>query len=349
MNLLTLIRLATFVLIGGGLVFSLVIAYILDKPILGWVYDRVRPKDYEEKTVQGERIEAKFEIDFWTTTFRWILGWVFKILLINIFTLFIANRILVDGDSTFGFTATIFYYLVLFLLVSQFLGVLIAFPLGILWTDWRLRYRIRIIVKTTEIVTYALRLSLTGIVTGDAPLPYVSRSRMVTAKTELRWSADPQDIDNTIKTDWLTDQLIALRASEGKGWHFWGGGVRSMLLLTFYQRGIDRIALVKRGSTLLKIIDASAPRAQKLQLRQQRLDTLMTDVEIGRAGIDYDEAKVQTELEDLRGRSSQNQWPADKFDPFTIGETDIWNKETAEENVPYDFRSRESSETVYVR
>lgn len=334
-----------FVLLVLALAFSYFLAWLLRDPVLGWVYERVRPKNNEVKTLSGERIEAVFKVDFWSTTFIKIFEWSWKLLLLNMVLFLIPRVFFGEGEVVSQASNSIltFVYLI------QALVIIVIFPIAILVYDWNKRYSIRVVVKTTEILILSLRVSLSGLLTGDAPLLLKSTSQIVDARRDLKISADPQDTDPSFRTTWLTDQVIALRASLGAGWHFWGGGVRSILLLTFVQRGSDKITLIYRGTTLEKIIETSSPRAKALTTRHQRLQILEVDAALGRLGEDFDEAEAQQAFGELKARNDESLWSSIEFDPFTVRDPGYWDMETGTERVSYDLHGQPASVTTYVR
>lgn len=323
--------------------FCYFLAWLLCDPVLGWVYERARPKGYEVTTLVGERIEAIFHADFWSTTFIKVVEWSLKIFLLNLAV--IAASIFLGGDDE----SLSINSILLFVLFVQVLVTVIVFPIYILIYDWNKRYSIRIVVTTTTIHVLTLRISLSALSTGDAPLLLKSKSRISDANRDLKIGSDIQDIDPSYKTGWFSDQIIALRASLGQGWHFWGGGVRSMLLLTFIQRGSDKLAFIYRGATLEKIIETSGPRANTLIVRQQKLQSLEADASLGRLGEDHDEAEAKQAFDDIKARSNETDWPSITFDPYTVADPGNWDLDTGTELVSYDLHGRSVGETVYVR
>jgi len=314
----------------GSLALGVFWTSMFCKPILEWVYNRMKPDGYLEETLLGERIEGKFGLDFWTTTFAWLFPKLVELVLANVLVLWAFRVFFGAGD----FKSVVLYYMTLVVMFMTILCNSVVLPVLFMAREWR-RRSLRVVVTTRQINSYALKFSLSGLLTGDAPLPLVSHSNMASAQRELRWAADPQELDEDYKTNWFTDQLIALRASLGGGWHFWGGGVRSILLATFFQEANDRVSLISWGTTLLKMVDTCGPRASKLELRLASIERAKVDVDLGRPDKKYEEADVSQWLENINLMNSLLPQPVE-YDPFTVEDPGIWDKRTGVERIPYD-------------
>ncbi|OGM71884.1 hypothetical protein A3H19_05405 [Candidatus Woesebacteria bacterium RIFCSPLOWO2_12_FULL_39_9] len=309
-------------------------AYFLHAPVLGYVYDRMRPKGYSVTTEPGERIEGILPIDFWSTTFLWLLSVVNRFLLID------GLLILLYNIMSTEISKTLFYWVIFLGIIGQAVVNVTWLPFSILRTDWRLRIRIRIIATTREIVSYALDFNPAALFTGNAPDVLVSHSDMRTARNELRWATNPQKLNSDFKlapdpiTSWIAREvIIPLRASLGK---YWSGGVRSFSLLTFYQTASDQIALVEWGSLLIEIIDKCSDRAVKLFARKMNLVSQEVTAEIGKPGEEFDPTTTQDQLADIEYRRHTTLWPAKKYDPFQEPDPGYWSMQTGEELVNYN-------------
>lgn len=339
MSLQNIVLTAMGIFVGGSLVFGLITSFLLH-PVLYWLYERVAPKNHVEATKVGERVEAVFHIDFWTTTFPWILNkWVLKLFLLNLLILFLSRSFLIQGRESFG--GVLFYYLLLAAILIQAFLNSVALPFFILSIDWEKRIRVRAVATTTAITTYVLRSSLAGIITSDASLPYVSESDMRVAESELQWSGDPQDINPNIKTGFIHDQIIALRTST-TSWY--GGGVRSAKLLSNVEQAADEVFLVKWGSTALKIIDICAQRADIIESRTNRLQEIKTDIEVGKLDQPYEEEKIQEKINEIDKRFKGKAWPSIEYNPFLVEDPKHWDLKTGKELVPYELKGDFSDE-----
>lgn len=340
MSLYIVILIGLFV-VGVSMILGLAIAYICH-PVLYWLYKRAAPKDVEETTEVGERIEAVFTIDFWSTTFAWFVSkWLFRFLFFNLFLLLISRNLLSGGRESFG--GVLFYYFFMAFIVIQVVVNSTYLPFAMLSKDWEYRIRVKIIATTKAIYTYVLRATLLGVITGDAALPYRSRSDVQRAKEELQWSGDPQDINPRVKTGWIHDQIISLRTSIRR---FYGGGVRSAALLSNVEGASDLVFLVLWGSTLVKIIDVCAPIADLIDDRARTVAGLKTSLDVGTPGVHFDKATAKRQKDEIDARARDTQYASTTFNPFEVEDLGIWNQETGECLEPYDESASSLSEVI---